>query len=97
MDLDLSFTSDVQTCLSVVVDPGKILEIFGDPSNASYEWRVIEHGKLVKYSDVGYSAVPLALRDGLCFYYGPPSPGLIENLDQLRCSLVTSCTVADGA
>lgn len=88
MHLELSFTTDIQTCLSVVDDPGTILEIFGDPSNASYEWRVIEAGGLLKYSDAGYSAVPLALRDGLCFYYGPPSPELVDDTDQLRYALV---------
>jgi hypothetical protein len=71
--LQLNFTRDTATLVAFEVDPGVILEVFGDAESGNYEWRVVRPDGLVEqHSNVGYSEPGFALRDGLCAYIGPP-------------------------
>jgi hypothetical protein len=73
--LNLDYTKDVETILTVSVDLRMTLEVFGDPNNASYEWRLRrENGQVEQHSNAGYGSVSIALRDGLCAYHGLPDP-----------------------
>lgn len=61
----LKYTTDKQT-FHVIEAVGLIVETFGDPDNASYEWRVkILDGAVVQQSNTGYGILAVALRDGL--------------------------------
>jgi len=43
-----------------------MIEVYGDPENAWYEWRVIEGGKVQRDTkDQGYGSPEIALRDAL--------------------------------
>lgn len=77
-ELNLHFTTDVRTldawCLEL--DSGVTAEVFGDPDNASYEWRLVHDDGLVEqHSDCGYGIPAIAMRDALVAYYGTPQSG----------------------
>lgn len=43
-----------------------MIEVYGDPENAWYEWRVIEGSKVQRDTkDQGYGSAEIALRDAL--------------------------------
>ncbi len=43
-----------------------MIEVYGEPENAWYEWRVIEGGKVQRDTkDQGYGSPEIALRDAL--------------------------------
>jgi hypothetical protein len=53
-----------------------LIEVYGDPENAWYEWRIIENGRTVKdtgaedhvtFKGRGYGQAEIALRDALMF------------------------------
>jgi hypothetical protein len=53
-----------------------VIEVYGDPENGWYEWRIIEQGKAVKdtgkedhgtFRGRGYGQAEIALRDALMF------------------------------
>ncbi len=53
-----------------------VIEVYGDPENGWYEWRIIEKGKAVKdtgtedhgtFQGRGYGQAEIALRDALMF------------------------------
>lgn len=74
--LVLHFSSDVKTLLTIPCDSGDSIEVFGDPENASYEWRLVDEAGLVEqHSDCGYGLPAIALRDGLIAFYGLPQHG----------------------
>lgn len=77
-ELNLHFTTDVRTldawCLEL--DSGVTAEVFGDPDNASYEWRLVhDNGLVEQHSDCGYGIPAIAMRDALVAYYGTPQSG----------------------
>ncbi len=63
---------------------GAMIEVYGEPENAWYEWRIIDGGRTVRDTGTeGHSAFqgrqygqsPLALRDALMFASGLPIDG----------------------
>lgn len=71
--ISLDYTKDVKTLLSIQVDMGMTLEVFGEPDAANYEWRlVLDNGLVEQHSNVGYGVPAVALRDGLCAFLGVP-------------------------
>ncbi|MGP1681983.1 MAG: hypothetical protein ACTS8S_06635 [Giesbergeria sp.] len=43
-----------------------MIEVYGEPDMAAYEWRVIEAGKVLRDTkDQGYGSAEIALRDAL--------------------------------
>lgn len=77
-DLNLHFTTDVRTLDTCRLDleSGVTAEVFGDPENASYEWRLVHANGLVEqHSDCGYGIPAIAMRDALVTFYGNPQFG----------------------
>lgn len=77
--LNLRFTPDVATLETVKLDlsSGVTAEVFGDPENATYEWRLVhDDGMVEQHSDCGYGIPSIALRDALVVFYGPPPFGV---------------------
>ena len=73
--LKLDYSRDVETVLTISIDMTMVLEIFGDPDNASYEWCLVrKDGEVEQHSNCGYGISSIALRDGLCAYHGLPEP-----------------------
>ena len=62
----------IEVLMSVDVDMGAELLIVGQPGNGAYEWVIVNHGKVDKYSDCGYGQSSIALRDGLIAFHGLP-------------------------
>ena len=61
--------------------PDPIIEVYGDGANGWYEWRLMKRGQIEHDTrDMGYGSPEVALRDALCYVYGPPSE--LEQLDQ---------------
>ncbi|TCV51397.1 hypothetical protein [Pseudomonas sp. 460] len=78
-ELNLRFTTDVRTldACKLDLDSGVTAEVFGDPENASYEWRLVHaNGMVEQHSDCGYGVPAIALRDALVVFYGPPPFGV---------------------
>ncbi|EPJ7985036.1 hypothetical protein VNPA120661_43410 [Pseudomonas aeruginosa] len=76
--LNLRFTTDVRTLDTCRLDlaSGVTAEVFGDPENASYEWRLVHANGLVEqHSDCGYGVPAIAMRDALVTFYGTPQFG----------------------
>lgn len=76
--LNLQFTTDVRTLESCKLDleSGMTAEVFGDPENGSYEWRLVHANGLVeRHSDCGYGIPAIAMRDALAVFYGPAHLG----------------------
>lgn len=57
----------------LTLDDGEVLEVFGDPDSACYEWLLRAGDTVLKHSDCGYGIPGIALRDGLLAYYGQPT------------------------
>jgi hypothetical protein len=77
-ELNLKFTTDVRTleACKLDLDSGVTAEVFGDPENASYEWRLVHANGLVEqHSDCGYGIPAIAMRDALVIFYGTPQFG----------------------
>ncbi|AAO58154.1 Uncharacterized protein ALO43_04155 [Pseudomonas tremae] len=77
-ELNLKFTTDVRTQEACKLDlsSGVTAEVFGDPENASYEWRLVHANGLVEqHSDCCYGNPAIAMRDALVIFYGPPRFG----------------------
>lgn len=73
-ELNLRFTTDVRTlnACKLDLDSGVTAEVFGDPENASYEWRLVHaNGMVEQHSDCGYGVPAIAMRDALLVFYGP--------------------------
>lgn len=73
-ELNLRFTTDVRTleACKLDLDSGVTAEVFGDPENASYEWRLVHANGLVEqHSDCSYGIPAIAMRDALLAFYGP--------------------------
>lgn len=66
----LHYTNDKATLHSISVDRDAVVEVFGDPDNASYEWRIVVRGVVEQHSDDGYGVAAIALQRGLNAYYG---------------------------
>lgn len=70
----MKYTDDLKTLISLPVDmrfgSDARIEIFGDPDNGSYEWRVVEDGVVKAGSDDGYGIPNVALKDALFWVYG---------------------------
>lgn len=76
--LNLKFTTDVRTLEACKLDLSSDVtaEVFGDPENASYEWRLVHANGLVEqHSDCGYGIPAMAMRDALVIFFGPPQFG----------------------
>lgn len=65
----LRYTTPVRAVHTIDVDYPDVVEVFGDPENAAYEWLVRRNGQIEKHSDCGYGQAAIALRDGLNAYY----------------------------
>lgn len=77
-ELYLRITKDVRTLDRYLLDleEGVTAEVFGDPENASYEWRLVHANGLVEqHSDCGYGIPGVAMRDALVIFYGSPKFG----------------------
>lgn len=77
-ELNLHITNDVRTLdrYRLDLEEGITVEIFGDPENASYEWRLVHANGLVEqHSDCGYGLPVVAMRDALVIFYGLPRCG----------------------
>lgn len=66
----LKYTSDIATLHRIDVDGCRVVEVFGDPNNASYEFRIIRDGVIEHHSDDGYGMPAVALRDGINWALG---------------------------
>ena len=61
--------------------PDPIIEVYGDGSMGWYEWRLTSDGKIEHDTlERGYGDPDIALRDALCYVYGPPDE--LGQLDQ---------------
>ncbi|HCF9554560.1 TPA: hypothetical protein NI746_002335 [Pseudomonas aeruginosa] len=77
-NLNIRFTKDVRTLETCRLDleSGVTAEVFGDPENGSYEWRLVHANGLVEqHSDCGYGIPAIAMRDALVTFYGAPQFG----------------------
>lgn len=61
------------------------IEVYGDPENACYEWRIIDGGRIVQDTGIEgnaafqgrqYGQAEIALRDALMVASGLPDPSL---------------------
>ncbi|MCE5388678.1 MAG: hypothetical protein K0041_08890 [Acidithiobacillus sp.] len=59
------------------------IEVYGEPENACYEWRIIENGQIIRdtindgnevFSGRQYGQPEIALRDALMVESGLPDP-----------------------
>ena len=58
-----------------------VIEVYGDGANGWYEWRLTSDGKIEHDTrEAGYGNPDVALRDALCYVYGPPDE--LGQLDQ---------------
>jgi len=75
--LRLKYTPDTHLKVyhRIELDDGVALEVYGDGSNASYEWALLDREGPTKYSDSGYGITFVALRDGLIEYWGAAEHG----------------------
>ena len=65
----------------VLGTPDPIIEVYGDGPNGWYEWRIMREGKIEHDTlERGYGDPDIALRDALCYVYGPPDE--LGQLDQ---------------
>jgi len=61
--------------------PDPVIEVYGDGSMGSYEWRLMKRGQVEHDTrDMGYGNPDIALRDALLYVYGPPDE--LEQLDR---------------
>ena len=61
--------------------PAPIIEVYGDGSMGWYEWRLMKRGQIEHDTrQAGYGNPDVALRDALCYVYGPPDE--LGQLDQ---------------
>jgi hypothetical protein len=70
------YTADSRVLMTIDIDMESELLLVGQPSDACYEWVIVTHGNIQKYSDCGYGISSIALRDGLIAYHGLPDPPL---------------------
>ena len=73
----------IQIHHSIPVDAGRDakIEVYGDGSMGSYEWRLMKRGQIEHDTrEAGYGNPDIALRDALCYVYGPPD--VIQELDR---------------
>jgi len=68
--LKLTYTLAVDECYRVQFDHVHQLAVIGDMANASYEWVIEAHEKIVAHSNEGHGDASCALRDGLIAYHG---------------------------
>ena len=72
-----------KTYHSIPIDAGSDarIEVYGDGSMGWYEWRLMKRGQIEHDTrQAGYGNPDVALRDALCYVYGPPDE--LEQLDQ---------------
>jgi hypothetical protein len=73
---------------------GATIEVYGEPENAWYEWRILEGGEALK--DTGqeghpgfrgrqYGQAEIALRDALMVASGLADPNLLKTLTEGAC------------
>lgn len=77
MTRKLEYTRAATVLQQIHVDMSRTLCVVGDPNSGSYEWAVIRHGNdaIESHSNCGYGDCAIALRDGLCAYFGNPEGG----------------------
>ena len=63
--LKLDYSRDVETVLTISIDMTMVLEIFGDPDNASYEWCLVrKDGEVEQHSNCGMALAQLPFAMG---------------------------------
>lgn len=81
--MEFKHTAHVTTVHSMHVGMADLIEIVGDPDNASYEWVISCNGVVEQHSDDGYGSPEAALRDALIDRLGLPT-SVIHQVAELQ-------------